>query len=162
MTSATAYDAGGQAAGSAPGGVRLRLRMDELRGILNEFSPDSGMRIVSASDRAITVTAGPPFLESRLGGTISGPAIFKLIDYSAFLAVNAYSGRVLSTVLASSSIHYLDAAEPGQLLVEIEPVKIGLRAAIMSARALDADERLIAVATLQFSLPARQSTRESR
>lgn len=150
------------AEGAAPEEIRLQLPLDELRAVLNEFSPDSGMRIVAASDRRVVVAAGPAGLEPRLGGTISGPAIFKLVDYSAFLAVNAYAGRVLTAVLTNCAISFLEAADPGPLLVEIEPVKIGRRMAVMSARTTDADDQLIAVATLQFALPGRQTNRIRR
>ncbi|BCJ75938.1 hypothetical protein CS0771_54820 [Catellatospora sp. IY07-71] len=141
---------------SAPAGLPLRLTLAELRELLTEFLPDSGLCVREISPHRVIVTAGPDGLECRPGGTLSGPAIFKVVDLAAFLAVNAYAGRVLTGVLTQGSINLLEAAEPGPLEVVIEVVKLGRRMAVTNGRVHDQDGRLVAVATMQFALPSRQ------
>jgi acyl-coenzyme A thioesterase PaaI-like protein len=136
--------------------LRPRLSLEELRELLAEFLPGSGLRVMEVSPHRVVVMAGPEGLECRPGGTLSGPAIFKAVDLSAFLAVNAYAGRVLTGVLTNGSINLLEAAEPGPLEVVIEVAKLGRRMAVTNGRVTDADGGLVAVATMQYALPSRQ------
>ncbi|SDH74034.1 Acyl-coenzyme A thioesterase PaaI, contains HGG motif [Sinosporangium album] len=136
--------------------LKPRLSVDELQTLLDEFLPGSGLRVKEVSLHRVVVMAGPEGLECRPGGTLSGPTIFKAVDLSAFLAVNAYAGRVLTGVLTHGSINLLDAAQPGILEVVIELAKLGRRMAVANARVFDTEGTLIAVATMQFALPSRQ------
>ncbi|MFD0890424.1 PaaI family thioesterase [Streptosporangium algeriense] len=143
-----------RAGGHAP--LRPRLSLDEVRGLVTEFWPDSGLWVSEISPYRVVVTAGPEGLECRPGGTLSGPAIFKVADLSSFLAVNAYAGRVLTGVLTHGSVSLLEAAEPGPLTVVVEVVRLGRRMAVANGRIGDAEGRLAAVTTMQFALPSRQ------
>jgi acyl-coenzyme A thioesterase PaaI-like protein len=136
--------------------MQPRLSLEEVRDLLEEFLPGSGLRVMEVSPHRVVVMAGPEGLESRPGGTLSGPTIFKAVDLSAFLAVNAYAGTVLTGVLTHGSINLLEAAEPGPLEVVIEVAKLGRRMAVTNGWVTDTDGRLIAVATMQFALPSRQ------
>ncbi|MBP2703752.1 PaaI family thioesterase [Microbispora sp. RL4-1S] len=133
-----------------------RLSLEEVRELLEEFLPGSGLWVREVSPRRVVVTAGPDGLETRPGGTLSGPAIFKALDLSAFLAVNAYAGRVVTGVLTHGSVNLLEAAEPGPLEVVIQVAKLGRRMAVTNGWVSDVDGRLIAVGTMQFALPSRQ------
>ena len=136
--------------------LELRLSLEEVRDLLADFLPDSGLRVMEVSPHRVVVIAGPEGLECRPGGTLSGPTIFKALDLSAFLAVNAYAGKTLTGVLTHGSISLLEAAEPGPLEVVIEVAKLGRRMAVANGRVTDAEGQLIAVATMQFALPSRQ------
>lgn len=133
-----------------------RLSLEEVRELLAEFLPDSGLHVLEVSPHRVVVRAGPEGLECRPGGTLSGPTIFKAVDLAAFLAVNAYAGPVVTGVLTQGSINLLEAAEPGPLEVVIEVVKLGRRMAIANARVFDQEGVMAAVATMQFALPSRQ------
>ncbi|MEU1882566.1 PaaI family thioesterase [Streptosporangium sp. NPDC020072] len=133
-----------------------RLSLDEVRGLVTEFWPDSGLWVSEVSPYRVVVTAGPEGLECRPGGTLSGPAIFKAADLSSFLAINAYAGRVLTGVLTHGSVSLLEAAEPGPLTVVVEVVRLGRRTAVANGRISDAEGGLVAVTTMQFALPSRQ------
>lgn len=142
---------------AAVGVNQLRLSLDETRDLLAEFLPDSGLRVAAVHPDHVVVIAGPEKLECRPGGTLSGPTIFKAVDLASFLAVNAYAGRVLSAVLVAGSINLLEAAELRPLRIVITLAKLGRRMAVTNARVTDPDGLLIAVATMQFALPSRQT-----
>ena len=139
-----------------PGELRQpKLSLAEVRELLADFMPEAGLDVVEVSPHRVVVMALPEWLERRPGGTLSGPAIFKAVDLSAFLAVNAYAGRVVTGVLTSGSINLLETAEPGPLRIVIEVAKLGRRMAVATADVFDADGQLVAVSTMQFALPSR-------
>ncbi|MEO6501063.1 MAG: PaaI family thioesterase [Jatrophihabitantaceae bacterium] len=142
--------------GVRSGPLQPKLSLQEVQELLADFMPEAGLRVVEVSPHRVVVTALPEWLERRPGGTLSGPTIFKAVDLSAFLAVNAYAGKVLTGVLTHGSINLLEAAEPGPLEVVIEVAKLGRRMAVTHGRVYDTDGQLIAVSTMQFALPARQ------
>jgi acyl-coenzyme A thioesterase PaaI-like protein len=113
------------------------------------------MRIESLDERGVRCVAGPEGLELRPGVGLSGPAIFWAVDVTGFLAVNAVVGWTPAIVLAHGDISFLTAAEPGPLRVGAEVVHLGSRSAVVTARAHDRLNRLVAVATLHFPLPSR-------
>ena len=132
-----------------------KLSLEEVRELLADFMPEAGLQVMEVSPHRVVVLALPEWLERRPGGTLSGPAIFKAVDLSAFLAVNAYAGRVLTGVLTSGSINLLETAEPGPLEIVLDVAKLGRRMAVVTADVFDADGQLIAVSTMQFALPSR-------
>lgn len=137
------------------GELQPKLSLQEVRELLAEFMPEAALHVLEVSPHRVVVRAGPEGLECRPGGTLSGPTIFKAVDLSAFMAVNAYAGKVLTGVLTHGSINLLEAAEPGPLEVVIEVAKLGRRMAVTHGRVYDADGQLIAVSTMQFALPSR-------
>jgi acyl-coenzyme A thioesterase PaaI-like protein len=147
--------------GLGASGHQPQLSLEEITELLDEFLPESGLQVAEISPDHVTVLAAPHGLESRPGGTLSGPAIFKVADLASFLAVNVYAGRVLTGVLAQGSISLLEAVRPGPLTLVISLAKLGLRMAVTNVRVTDADGLLIAVATMQFALPVRQVARHA-
>jgi len=135
--------------------LQPKLSLAEVRELLADFMPEAGLRVQEVSARRVVVIALPEWLERRPGGTLSGPAIFKAVDLSAFLAVNAYAGRVVTGVLTQGSINLLETAEPGPLEIILTVAKLGRRMAVVTAQVLDADGLLTAVSTMQFALPSR-------
>jgi acyl-coenzyme A thioesterase PaaI-like protein len=145
--------------GLGASGHQPQLSLQEITELLDEFLPESGLRVAEISPDYVTVLAAPHGLECRPGGTLSGPAIFKVADLASFLAVNVYAGRVLTGVLTQGSINLLEAVRLGPLTLVISLAKLGLRMAVTNVRVTDADGLLIAVATMQFALPARRAVR---
>ncbi|NGO45824.1 PaaI family thioesterase [Streptomyces ureilyticus] len=138
-------------------GDRPILTLDETRLLLAEYLPDEhGFDIAEVAPDGLVFTADPASLSTRPGGTVSGPAIFAFADVAAYLAVSAYLGKTPSAMLTSSSITFLEAAEPGELRARIEAVRIGRRTAVFTARVEDEPGRLVALATLHFSFPGRR------
>jgi acyl-coenzyme A thioesterase PaaI-like protein len=135
--------------------LQPKLSLAQVQELLADFMPEAGLRVVEVSPERVVVMALPEWLECRPGGTLSGPAIFKAVDLSAFLAVNAYAGKVLTGVLTQGSINLLETAEPGPLEIVLTVAKLGRRMAVVTAQVFDADGLLTAVSTMQFALPSR-------
>lgn len=135
--------------------------LDEAAALLAELIPgDHGLRVTEVHPPGrLVCTAGPDGLEYALGGSVSGPTIFKLVDYAAFLTVNACVGMMRSAVLAQSSVSFLEAAQPGPLRIEVDIVQLGMRTAVVDARVTDGRGWLVAMASLHFSLPTRRTRR---
>lgn len=159
----TGNAAPGMVSGMVPGMVhgphQVRLSLDEIRDMFTEFLVDSGFHVAEVSPERVVVIVAAEAQERRLGGTLSGPTIFKAADQAAFLAVQAYAGRVLTAVLVQGSISLLEAVEPRPLRVVVTMAKLGRRMAVASASVTDEEGLLIAVANLHFALPSRQTPR---
>ncbi|HZB32758.1 MAG TPA: PaaI family thioesterase [Streptosporangiaceae bacterium] len=138
-----------------------RPTVDQTAALLAELIPgDHGLRVVEVRPPGrVVCTAGPDGLEYALGGSVSGPTMFKLVDYAAFLTVNACVGVMRSAVLAHSSISFLEPAQPGVLRIVVDIVQLGLRTAVADVRVTDGRDWLVAMASLHFALPTRKSRR---
>jgi uncharacterized protein (TIGR00369 family) len=135
-------------------GDRPVLTLEETRLLLAEYLPDAhGLDVAEITPDGLVFTTGPAGLSVRPGGTVSGPAIFAFADVAAYVSVSAYLGRTPSAMLTSSSISFLEAAEPGRLRARVEAERIGRRTAVFTARVEDEQGRLIALATLHFAFP---------
>ncbi len=141
--------------------LRPAMTVAEARAWLAEVMPGDRLRLDAVDGSRVECTAGPDGLEHRLGGTISGPAMFWAVDAAGFVAVNVLVGPTPAMVLAHSSISFLESPEPGALRVTAEVIKLASRSAVVEARAHDHRERLVAVSTLHFALPSR-ATRAAR
>jgi acyl-coenzyme A thioesterase PaaI-like protein len=137
---------------SAPSGPDL----SEVAALLAELLPaETNLRVVRALPQRLVFTAGPEGLDSALGGSVSGPSIFKAVDLTAFITVNACIRRMPAAVLAQSSISFLEVAQPGALELTIDVVQAGVRSAVTSVEVRDGRGWLVALATLHFALPTR-------
>lgn len=140
-----------------------RPTLDQAAALLAELIPgDHGLRVVEVQPpHRLVCTAGPDGLENALGGSVSGPTLFKLVDYAAFLTVNACVGKMRSAVLAQSSMSFLEPAQPGMLRIAVDIVQLGLRSAVADVRVTDSRGWLVSMASLHFSLPTRAARRAS-
>jgi len=138
-----------------------RPTLDQAAALLAELIPgDHGLRVAEVQPpHRLVCTAGPDGLEYALGGSVSGPTLFKLVDYAAFLTVNACVGKMRSAVLAQSSMSFLEPAQPGALRIAVDIVQLGLRTAVADVRVTDSRDWLVAMASLHFSLPTRAARR---
>lgn len=125
--------------------------------LLAELIPQGhGLRVAEVLPPGRMVyAAGPDGLDYALGGSVSGPTIFKLVDFAAFLTLNVCVGPMRSAVLAQTSISFLEPAEPGILRIVVHIVHLGTRTAVTDVRVFDSRDWLVATASLHFSLPAR-------
>lgn len=133
-----------------------RLTLDEARSRLADLLVGTDrLRIESVDDAGVLCLAGPDGLEQRAGVGLSGPAIFWAVDVTGFLAVNAVVGWTPAIVLAHADISFLAPASPGPLRVGAQVLNLADRSAVVTARAHDHQDRLVAAATLHFPLPSR-------
>jgi acyl-coenzyme A thioesterase PaaI-like protein len=137
---------------AAPSGPELT----EVAALLADLLPaETNLRIVQTSPQQLVFTAGPEGLDFALGGSVSGPSIFKVVDLTAFITVNACLRRMPAAVLAQSSISFLEAAQPGTLELTVDLVQAGVRSAVTTVGVRDGRGWLVALATLHFALPTR-------
>ena len=118
------------------------------------FAVDYGFRVDSLGSGTSTVRA--PYKESflRPGGTISGPVIMGLADYSLFVAILTKIGLVELAVTTNFNINFLQRPEQGDLLAVANVIKIGKRLAVGQIEVyLDGEESMIAHVTSTYSIP---------
>jgi uncharacterized protein (TIGR00369 family) len=90
----------------------------------------------------------------RPGGTVSGPIMMALADFSIYLAVLSAVGWVPLAVTTNFSINFLKRPAPRDLLAEARLIKLGKRLAVGEiAIRSDGSADLVAHATATYSLP---------
>lgn len=67
----------------------------------------------------------------RPGGTVSGPAMFKLADFGVYVAILGRLGEAgLQAVTTNMTINFLSRPQPAALLAHIRLLKLGRRLAV--------------------------------
>lgn len=108
---------------------------------------------VDASGLVCRLIAGPQHL--RPGGTVSGPAMFALVDLAIYLLVLSRIGPVALAVTTNASIDFMRKPAAGQdLLAEARLLKLGRNLAVADAliRA-DGAEAVLARASMTYAIP---------
>ncbi len=97
----------------------------------------------------IAFTAGKANL--RPGGTVSGPALMELVDFSIYALLLAHHrADAAMAVTTNLQISFLRKAEAGELFCDIELIKHGRTLSVGDARIFTADDRLIAHAQATY------------
>ena len=97
-----------------------------------------------------------PFHASALrpGGTISGPVMMAVADFTMYVAVLSAVGWVPLAVTTNLNINFLKKPPSGALLADCEILKLGKRLAVGSVTLwADGDDEPVAHATLTYSIP---------
>ncbi len=91
----------------------------------------------------------------RPGGTISGPAMFKLADFGVWVAVIAALGDdAIEAVTTSLTINFLRRPTPGDLIADVTLLKVGRRLAVADVRIWrDEPTAPLAQATATYAIP---------
>ena len=91
----------------------------------------------------------------RPGGTVSGPIMMALADFTMYLAVLSAIGWVPLAVTTNLTINFLKSPAPRDLLAEARLFKLGKRLAVgeVGIRS-DGDDDLVAHVTATYSIPA--------
>jgi uncharacterized protein (TIGR00369 family) len=91
----------------------------------------------------------------RPGGTVSGPVMMALADFTMYLAVLSAIGWVPLAVTTNLSINFLKKPGARDLLAEAQLFKLGKRLAVGEvALRSDGDDDLVAHVTSTYSIPA--------
>ena len=120
-------------------------------------SMHSSKRIVmieSVADRVARCRLKPQESSIRPGGTISGPAMFMLADFTIYVALIATLGApALPAVTSNLNINFLLRPGPADLIAEAQVIRIGRRLAYAEVRLLSDDSLdLVAHATGSYAL----------
>lgn len=94
----------------------------------------------------------------RPGGTVSGPAMFKLADLAVYAAILAVMGEAgLLAVTTNMSINFMSKPLPGDIVARARLMKMGARLAVAEASIHSAgSDVLIAHAVATYSLPPKR------
>ena len=92
----------------------------------------------------------------RPGGTVSGPIMMALADFTMYLAVLSAIGWVPLAVTTNFSINFLRKPAPRDVLAEARLFKLGKRLAVGEiAIYSDGDDEMVAHATSTYSIPVK-------
>lgn len=91
----------------------------------------------------------------RPGGTVSGPAIFALVDVALYLTILSHIGPVALAVTTNCAVDFLRKPEAGRdLLAEARLLKLGRRLAVGDVLVFsEGESEPVARAGLTYSIP---------
>ncbi len=93
--------------------------------------------------------------EIRPGGTISGPAMFRLADFGFYVCLLSMIGPVQLAVTTNMSINFLRRPAPKDLIAKIRILKLGRRLAVGDVFLFsDGSTDAVAHATATYSIPS--------
>ena len=101
----------------------------------------------------LTLRLDPNERHLRMGGTVSGPALFTLADYCAYYVILAHIGLKGLTVTTSFHLDFMRKAAPGPLFCTCTILKLGQRLVVVSVAIRDGEEDLIAQGSCTYSIP---------
>jgi uncharacterized protein (TIGR00369 family) len=120
------------------------------------FHPGSGLTIEAVwhGGGRVRQAYQPQFV--RPGGTISGPTMMALADFTMYVGVLASIGPVPLAVTTNLNINFLRKPEARDLLAECRLLKLGKRLAVGEVTILsDGMADPVAHVTSTYSIPAR-------
>lgn len=137
-----------------------KLALEELKARLaaefpEMFNPESGYAIEKLWHGCTIVRRHYHPRSLRPGGTVSGPSIMALADFTMYVAVLSAVGWVPLAVTTNLNINFLRKPAPRDLLAEARLIKLGKRLAVgdIGIRSDGAGDDLVAHATATYSLP---------
>jgi uncharacterized protein (TIGR00369 family) len=91
----------------------------------------------------------------RPGGTISGPAMFTLADFAVYVAIISTLGEAgIDAVTTNMNINFLARAQPGDLVANVNLLRLGRRLAVGEAELYsDGTPAMVAHALATYALP---------
>ena len=135
-----------------------KITLEDIAEINEElpWATTLGLRVDGLGDGEAKVTL--PFAPSQLrpGGTISGPSMMALADYTMYVAVLSAIGRVELAVTTSLSINFLRKPPPGDIEAHCRLLKVGKRLAYGEVWIHSPDghgEEPVAHVTATYSIP---------
>ena len=92
----------------------------------------------------------------RSGGTVSGPSMFTLADFSVYVAIIAARGEAgIDAVTTNLNINFLAKPEPRDLVSTVRLIRLGRRLAVGEAELYsDGAPDMVAHAIATYALPA--------
>lgn len=136
-----------------------QMTIEEVEAFLDREFPQSrafGSKLVALGDDSARVVVDATDAHLRPGGTVSGPALFTLVDHTFYCLVLATLGPVALAVTTHTSIDFLRRPAPGTLVADATLLKLGKRLAVGTVVVRsEGSPDPIAHATLTYSLPPR-------
>lgn len=137
-----------------------RAELDEILATDAPFAERQGFVVEDMA--AGTARCRLPFSDDsiRPGGTISGPAMFGLADFTLWIAVMTAVGPEPLAVTTDMTVHFLAKPARGDLIAAARLLKTGKRLCVGEVgvfNADDADETPVAHVVGTYSVPARRA-----
>lgn len=143
---------------------RIPLTVEAVDRLIDEHFPGinaGGRRIhlESVADRIARCRLKPTERSIRPGGTISGPALFTLADFSIYVALIGTLGHPgIGAVTSNLNINFLRRPAPADVIAEARIIRLGRRLAFAEVQLFsDGDAELVAHATGSYAIPRDKS-----
>ena len=138
----------------------LRFTIQELSKYVEEIFPQvkDDFEILEISEFGTRVRLKVTFRHLRPGNTVSGPAIFSLVDCTAYMAILAKLGKEALAVTTNCSIDFMRKPS-GQtdLIANCEILKFGKSLVVADAKVYSEDiEKPVARASITYSIPPKK------
>ena len=138
----------------------LRFTIQELSKYVEEIFPQvkDDFEILEISEFGSKVRLKVTFRHLRPGNTVSGPAIFSLVDCTAYMAILAKLGKEALAVTTNCSIDFMRKPS-GQtdLIANCEILKFGKTLVVADAKVYSEDtEKPVARASVTYSIPPKK------
>ena len=138
----------------------MRLTVEKVTRIVDEHFPQVHEGTGGLSVEALAPSRAEVRLESapgmlRPGGTVSGPTMFKLADFTIYAALLGHLGEgALEAVTTNLTMNFLSRPEPANMIAVGRLLKVGRRLAVADV-AIFAEGRpdMVAQATGTYALP---------
>jgi uncharacterized protein (TIGR00369 family) len=140
--------------------IQSTLTANEVDRLIDEHFPEIhfGGRVLyidtlTAHGARVRLKSHPKNL--RPGGTVSGPAMFSLADYGAYVAILARAGAAgLQSVTTNINLNFMRRPQPGDVIGEIELIKFGKRLIVAEiGLSSEGNPALVAHAVATFAMP---------
>ena len=136
--------------------MSLRFTIEELNDYVEEIFPNlkEDFTILDISKNSATTKLKTHNKHLRPGNTVSGPSIFSLIDFSAYVAVLAQVGNEILAVTTNCSIDFMRRPSgEADLIANCEILKFGKILVVADVKVFSENtEELVAKATSTYSL----------
>ncbi|MCI5043613.1 MAG: PaaI family thioesterase [Aquisalinus sp.] len=143
--------------------MALKLTAEEAAGFLIELFPgwSKYYDLLSLDEQGMRLKMFVQERHLRPGGTVSGPAVFAMVDAGAYLLTMAHIGREAMTVTSNCSIDYMRKPVAGaDIIGEFRLLKLGRTLCVMDVLVYsEGDPAPVARANITYAIPpARQKT----
>jgi uncharacterized protein (TIGR00369 family) len=136
------------------------LSLTQVTALVEEHFPQvhegtGRLSIESIGSRTAVVRLAHDPRALRPGGTIMGPAMFKLADFAVYAAILAELGAgALQAVTTSMTMNFLSRPEPADLVARVRLIKLGRRLVVSEVEIYaDGAPDMVAHATSTYALP---------
>lgn len=111
--------------------------------------------VEEAGPRSARVRMAADHRNTRPGGTISGPAMFALADFSVYVAIIATLGEAgFDAVTSNLNINFLARPEPNDMIASATLLRVGRRLAFGEVELYsEGASDMVAHATATYALP---------
>ena len=138
----------------------LRFTIQELSKYVDEIFPQvkDDFEILEISEFGSRVRLKVTFRHLRPGNTVSGPAIFSLVDCTAYMAILAKLGKEALAVTTNCSIDFMrKPSGKTDLIANCEILKFGRSLVVADVKVYsEGSEKPVARASITYSIPPKK------